>query len=180
MIKNFQKPYKNGYIRVEVSVENNRFSVTGSVYEPFVEGDREIDCVNFWDIPYSYAYGGCIHGDILNAYPILKPIVDLHLNDHNGMPMHCIENGYYHYKCNNLDAFSRHFMIDKGWTDIIVSSLNMETRGEEYRKLILASTVLNSLAPLWEQKAIEAMNVYNSVQSTSVMIENDLYEHSAE
>jgi hypothetical protein len=180
MVKNFQKPYKNGYIRVKVSIENNRFSVTGSVYEPFVEGDREVDCVDFWGEKYSYAYGGCIHDDISEAYPILKPIIELHLNDHNGMPMYCIENGYYHYKCGNISAFSHHFMLDKNLTELIVDSLNKHTKGEDYRKLVLSNHVLNILAPLWEQKAIQAMEVYNTLYDKSIIIANDLYEHSAE
>lgn len=40
--------------------------------------------------------GGCMHREILLAWPELKPLVDLHLaNGDNGQPMHAEANGWY-------------------------------------------------------------------------------------
>jgi hypothetical protein len=181
MKKYLQKPYKNGYIKVCVSVENNQFSVTGSIYEPFEEGcHREIDSWEYFGGKYAYAYGGSIQDDILKAYPILKPIVDLHLCDHYGTPWACLDNAFYHYECGNKEAFRDHLMIDNFWTDLLFERLDREPKGKQHRKLLLANRIYESLANLWEDKAIKAMEVYNNLIDYSVYIENDLYEHSAE
>jgi len=181
MKKTLQKPYNNGYIRVVVSIENNRFSVTGSIYEPFEKDyHRDIDSWHYLGNEYGYAYGGCIHNDVLKAYPILKPIVDLHLCDHYGTPMHCIENAYYHYECGNKAAFRDHLMIDNYWADLLIERLDRETKGKQYRKLLLANRIYEGLTPIWEEKAARAMEVYNNLIDHYVSIENDLYEHSAE
>lgn len=56
------------------------FSVTAEV--PNLRG-TDIEC------------GGCMHREILIAWPDVKPIVDLHLSDDDGVPMHAESNGWY-------------------------------------------------------------------------------------
>lgn len=56
------------------------FSVTGEEYVP-----GEDDC----------RACGCLHAQILGQWPELQLIVDLHLSDYDGVPMHAVENAWY-------------------------------------------------------------------------------------
>ena len=40
---------------------------------------------------------GCAHEAILRQFPELKPLVDLHLSDEPGYPLHCKENAFFYY-----------------------------------------------------------------------------------
>lgn len=78
------KPYPKGHVVVEAGLHylrGNRqpyFSVTATQYE----GQRDVA-------------GGCMHDLVLYLWPELKPIVDLHLSDMDGTPMHDVANGWY-------------------------------------------------------------------------------------
>jgi hypothetical protein len=39
--------------------------------------------------------GGCLHDEILKSRPDLQPLVDLHLSNLDGVPMHAEANGWY-------------------------------------------------------------------------------------
>lgn len=39
--------------------------------------------------------GGCLHDEILKHFPHLKPLVDIHLSDLDGVPMHAYDNAGY-------------------------------------------------------------------------------------
>lgn len=76
------------------------FSVTGEVYEQHGtwngaarhRNGRESDI------------GGCIHDEILRAFPELAPVVALHLSDpETGEPMHAESNGWYWYAGSRAD-----------------------------------------------------------------------------
>lgn len=69
------------------------FSVTGSIWEKHgnISGaarkrnGREQDT------------GGCVHDEILAAFPHLAPLVHVHLADQSGLPLHAKANGWYFY-----------------------------------------------------------------------------------
>ncbi|MDQ5930350.1 MAG: hypothetical protein QG594_2138 [Bacteroidota bacterium] len=55
----------------------------------------------FWEIDKprndrNMIFGGCCHDEILSHFPELQIFVNLHLCDYKGIPMHAIENGFYH------------------------------------------------------------------------------------
>lgn len=61
------------------------FSVTGSV-----------DRVRFGR--WVEDSGGCIHDEVLKHFPELKPLVDLHLSDTQGAPMHAEGNAWFWFR----------------------------------------------------------------------------------
>jgi len=61
------------FLKITLSTEKLRFSVTG---------ETKNSC-------------GCIHDEILESRPDLKFLINLHLSDLDGVPMHAEENGFY-------------------------------------------------------------------------------------
>ncbi len=58
------------------------FTVTGELYHGRVKTREPETC-------------GCIHEEILKAFPGMADIIALHLSDIDGIPMHAAANGYY-------------------------------------------------------------------------------------
>lgn len=57
--------------------------------------------------------GGCMHEEILKAFPEMAPIIDLHLSNMDGVPSHGFANGLYWLKENEIDALASHLRITK-------------------------------------------------------------------
>lgn len=80
------------------------FSITGTV-ERLAKNGRKV-----------FQSGGCIHEEILQHLPHLKPLVDIHLSDSDGTPMHAYANaGYWagntSYNELNLKQLAKHLQI---------------------------------------------------------------------
>jgi hypothetical protein len=67
------------------------FSVTGEIYERHGTWSGETQRRNGREPDL----GGCIHDEILKAFPQLAPFVALHLSDLDGVPMHAAANARY-------------------------------------------------------------------------------------
>jgi hypothetical protein len=66
--------------------------------------------------------GGCIHDEILQHFPQLQLLVDMHMSDENGVPMHAYENAAYwagHTKYQEFDLFklAKHLRISPKLAD---------------------------------------------------------------
>lgn len=84
--------------RIELRGEDSRladgFSVTGEVYYPHGNWSGAVRHRNGreWDC------GGCVHEELLKAFPQLAKLIDLHLSDTAGVPMHAEANSRYFYE----------------------------------------------------------------------------------
>jgi hypothetical protein len=69
------------------------FSITGNIYEA---GKGKIH--NDYIIGGNEIGGGAIGDEIAKEFPEFAIFNDLHLCDYKGIPMYCVENGFYHLK----------------------------------------------------------------------------------
>jgi hypothetical protein len=73
-----------GHLIATITTERGYFSVTGEISTPYQRKRGDAQCC------------GCIHDDILAAFPQLAPLVALHLSDaETGEPMHAEADGFY-------------------------------------------------------------------------------------
>lgn len=61
--------------------------------------------------------GGAIHDDILKHFPQLQPLVDIHLSDENGTPLHAFANSAYWAQLDMVKT-ARHLRIteNRAWS----------------------------------------------------------------
>jgi hypothetical protein len=57
-------------------------------------------------------FGGCCHDDILKIRPDLKPLVDLHLSDEGGFPMHLYANAESHAGIGKWSKFAPRWLAN--------------------------------------------------------------------
>jgi hypothetical protein len=62
--------------------------------------------------------GGCIHDEILQHFPHLAPLVQVHLSDENGVPMHAYSNAAYWAKTGkphhpDMEMLTKHLHLDQ-------------------------------------------------------------------
>lgn len=78
MKKQLKAQTSQGQLHVNITTERNYFRVTGEIGST----SNPPTC-------------GCIHEEILTAFPNLRPLVNLHLSTLDGIPMHAEANGWY-------------------------------------------------------------------------------------
>jgi len=62
--------------------------------------------------------GGCIHEEIIKHFPELQPLVDIHLADEDGVPMHAYSNASYFagltkWQALDLDRLTKHLRVSQ-------------------------------------------------------------------
>nr|UWF95886.1 MAG: hypothetical protein [Bacteriophage sp.] len=115
------------------------WSITGTLQQKKGNG-------RFYDIGH-----GCIHEEILKAFPKLKMFVDLHLCDWRGTPLYPVENGYYFLQEDKKQA-KEYLRVTDEETEILSKCDN-----KEYFKYQLFAL---SIVERWQEesrKAIQAL-----------------------
>lgn len=152
---------------IDISRERESWSITGEAMSP---NSFQIDMC------------GAIHEAILQMAPDLKPFVDLHLSDLDGVPMHAVENAYYWAggtKWNNSDDNSppnvnnlaSHLRISKDEAE----QLRVKVMDEKITKEEFAD-IVNAMRPRWKQESSELNEKFDNIiknQKSAIVRRND-------
>ena len=136
-------------------INDDRISVTGEVYYERQDNDGYF----FGSGPDVY---GMVHTFILQAFPWLRRLIDLHLADaRTGAPMYALDNGWYwlreddpndHYNAIITDKSRRRAAQYLRTTPHMLE--NIETKED------LARLIETTLAPAWEKQIDSALALY--------------------
>lgn len=136
-------------------INDDRISVTGEVYYERQDNDGYF----FGSGPDVY---GMVHTFILQAFPWLRQLIDLHLADaRTGAPMYALDNGWYwlreddpndHYNAIITDKSRRRAAQYLRTTPHMLE--NIETKED------LARLIETTLAPAWEKQVDSTLALY--------------------
>lgn len=173
MKKTIQRQTETETIIIKISTDGcgqkPYFSITGEIYhkgKPMTDRNM-ISC-------------GCVHEDILKVAPELKPLVDIHLSDMDGVPMHAEANGWYWLakaagvtqkyepdqapdKC--LEIFADHCRISKEESAEIIpcmSKIHLSGKSAEDTRIIW-SNICENMKPRWKKEAEKALEMIAAI-----------------
>lgn len=126
-------------VQVCISTEDNYFSITGTVFN----GDD-------WEV------SGCIHDEIMEYFPELELLIDLHLNSLDGKPIHFIENSMYFIKNNNIDG-----LVSYGFNNRQAEYLSKNKPDKETFKSLVKSW---KILEVRKHKAMLAIQMINNLK----------------
>ena len=118
-------------------------------------------------VPYQGGAFGQLNEQVLEVAPELKPVVDLHLSDHRGYPMHCIANGLYHLGFGRwselkLEHVASHFRIT--YHQAAELRAQLLCGGGYIRKRY--AQFIREQRPRWKREAREARELLDSLKGT--------------
>ena len=141
------------------------FSIGGDIYR-LAKNGRKV-----WES------GGCIHEEIVKHFPQLQLLVDIHLADYDGVPMHAYANAAYwagltEYQKLDLPMLSKHLRISQKlatelveYIDHFWNQFDGITTPEMAWKAACAD---HDLPDQWVQQAVLAISMLNLVQEVAV------------
>ena len=173
MIKTKKINQQNGNkLVIDYGLRNDQyFSITGLIYDYNVKG------------PDKCILGGCIHDEILKECPEFSDLVNLHLSDKEGQPMHAIDNGFYYYQMSR--GFAAHYKTVEGDKERLEKVLMEHLRtseqetaeilrvldkamncgdkkfGERMAKKFFEEYIIRELRPRWQIEATAAIKKYD-------------------
>ena len=136
-------------------INDDRVVVTGEVYYERQDNDGYF----FDDEPDEC---GRIHDRILQAFPWLRTLVDLHFTDaRTGAPMYALENGWYWLRGHGLDP--NNIAISDDSRRRAAQYLRTTPRMLEAieTKEDLARLIETTLAPAWKQQVDATLKLFN-------------------
>lgn len=131
----------NNKTKVEayISTESNYFSITGTVFNE-----------NGW------AASGCIHDEIMEYFPELALLIELHLNYLDGKPLYFIENSMYFIENNDIDG-----LVSYGFNNRQTEYLSKNQPDKETFKSLVKSW---KILEVWKHKAMLAMQIIDNLK----------------
>jgi hypothetical protein len=149
--KTFGTDKEGNSVVIDITTKRGYFSITGTVYE---KGKRRTE--------KNMIVCECIHRQIIECRPDLKRLVDLHLSDLEGIPMHAIANGFYFLTNGFKDskdkkkAFCDYYrMNDKSYYAVC----DAKTK-DEYA----AGLVSIGMYEAWRKQAIEGLQLIKELK----------------
>ena len=149
-------------------INDDHISVTGEVYyerqdnDGFFFNNEPDDC-------------GMVHDHILQAFPWLRQLIDLHLADaRTGAPMYALDNGWYWLRGHGLDPNNIAISDDSRrraaqylrTTPCILEGI--ETKED------LARLIETTLAPAWEKQVDSTLALYGLLSPYAPKIHKNL------
>lgn len=117
------------------------FSLTGELYRRKASYTRRAEPVAC----------GCLHEEILAAFPNLAPIEALHCSDAiTGEPMHAVANGWYRYEHGEFELAAELLRVD-------VEDLPVDVNREEFAAWVA------TLADQWREEAARGRELLESL-----------------
>ena len=139
----------------EYGIDNDRIVVTGELYYERQDNDG---CF-FGDEPDEC---GMVHDRILQAFPWLRSLIDLHLsNARTGAPMYALDNGWYWLREDDPNNRYATVITDKSRSRAAqyLRTTQHMLEGIETRE-DLAHLIETKLAPAWEKQVESALALY--------------------
>lgn len=149
-------------------INDDRISVTGDVYyerqdnDGFFFDNEPDDC-------------GMVHDRILQAFPWLRQLIDLHLSDaRTGAPMYALDNGWYWLRGHGLDP--NNIAISDDSRRRAAQYLRTTPRMLEAieTKEDLARLIETTLDPAWEKQVDSALALYGLLSPYAPKIHKNL------
>jgi hypothetical protein len=159
------KRFKGAPMIIEIRCDDecknghDTFAITATITKKNPCDKSHFDAVYYapTDKYYAHDMGGCLHDEILAVMPSLKPFIDLHLSDGNGVPMYAVENGKYHM--TNKEVFTKYLRLTDSQANEFYA---LPTNGVKNWNLLFTEKI-ESMYPQWLSEANKAKELLSEL-----------------